>query len=208
MIINLDDLSDSDNFDYCIVGAGPAGITCAMSLSRSGARVLLLEGGEFSWTRNSQNLYKGEVIGDRQNDLDVSRLRYFGGTSNHWGGTCRQLDAIDFENKVSGYETKWPITKSDLDPYLDQACEILEVVRMPEDEVVPNSSIKKVHSSNSQPVVRLRAKYFNHLSSSKNIHLVLDANALNLTVSKRVGSVEGIVVAHTSGHKTTVKAKD
>ena len=29
-------------------------------------------------------------------ELDTARLRYFGGTSNHWGGMCRTLDPYDF----------------------------------------------------------------------------------------------------------------
>jgi choline dehydrogenase-like flavoprotein len=31
--------------------------------------------------------------------LAESRLRFFGGTTNHWGGWCRPLLPIDFEGR-------------------------------------------------------------------------------------------------------------
>ena len=34
-----------DHYDFCIVGAGPAGITLALRLAGNGWRVVLLEGG-------------------------------------------------------------------------------------------------------------------------------------------------------------------
>ena len=69
-----------------IVGAGPAGITIAMELEALGIESLLLEAGGFDFPDEEANdPYRGEVTG-RPYSLDASRLRYFGGTSNHWGG--------------------------------------------------------------------------------------------------------------------------
>ena len=99
MIFNLNEvLPDKDHrgYDICIVGAGVAGITLALDLAARGRRVLLLEAGDIFLTDESQNIYIGENIGRPYFDLAASRLRYLGGTSNHWSGWCRPLDAWDF----------------------------------------------------------------------------------------------------------------
>ena len=90
MRFNFDDLSSEDLFDYCIVGTGPAGITCALSLAANGARIALLEGGGKEYTERSQNLYRGHIVGGPYQALEDLRLRYFGGTSKHLTGRCRR----------------------------------------------------------------------------------------------------------------------
>ena len=76
--------------DLCVIGAGAAGITIARELIGENLRVCLLESGWFDFEAETQSLYEGQSIGlplypDRD-DLYGSRLRYFGGTTNHWAG--------------------------------------------------------------------------------------------------------------------------
>ncbi len=104
-------------FDVCIAGAGPAGITLARALAARGKRVVLLEAGGFEMSPVSQEFYTGENVGLDYYDPFVSRLRYFGGASNHWGGRCRPLDAQDFEVRPFLPLSGWPIAKADLDAY-------------------------------------------------------------------------------------------
>ena len=47
-------------------------------------------------SEESQEIYEGPILGRDYFDLDIARLRYLGGTSNHWGGWCRPLDASGF----------------------------------------------------------------------------------------------------------------
>ena len=49
-----------------------------------------------------QALYTGSETGVAYTALDGGRLRYLGGSTNHWGGWCRPLDAIDFESARLG----------------------------------------------------------------------------------------------------------
>ena len=62
MIVDLQDAPSnpfSDQvFDVCICGAGVAGITLALHLSRT-LRVALLEGGGLDYSEDSQSLYEG-----------------------------------------------------------------------------------------------------------------------------------------------------
>ncbi len=72
-------------FDACVIGSGPAGICIARKLAAAGFTVALMEGGDLDFTQESQDLYVGEVIGHDYYATDVTRLRFFGGTSNHLG---------------------------------------------------------------------------------------------------------------------------
>ncbi|MCP4409167.1 MAG: GMC family oxidoreductase, partial [Gammaproteobacteria bacterium] len=96
MIIRSSQLDSSSEFDVCIVGTGPAGISVALKLAERFEKIVLLEGGSDEWTQESQDLYRGTVVGDPYYPLDYTRVRYLGGSSNHWGGRCRPMDAADF----------------------------------------------------------------------------------------------------------------
>ena len=119
MLVNFKDLNEYDLFDYCIIGAGPAGITLALKLAENkNKKVLIIEGGGKEISSESQSLYEGEVIGDEYLSLDTCRLRYFGGTSNHWSGVCRTFDEIDFLKRPNFQSYEWPISKSEIDGYI------------------------------------------------------------------------------------------
>ena len=113
----MDRSAFESSFEVCVVGAGPAGITLARRLASAGARVALMEAGGLEITEESQDGDRGTSLGMEYFDLDVCRLRYFGGTSNHWGGWARALDAVDFLAKPYAPLTGWPIGQLDLDPY-------------------------------------------------------------------------------------------
>jgi choline dehydrogenase-like flavoprotein len=99
MIQDAREIDDGRIFEseICIVGAGAAGITLAITLAEAGIDVCLVEGGGLTLEQESQSLYTGKNIGIDYPPLTGSRLRYFGGTTNHWGGTVRPFDAFEFE---------------------------------------------------------------------------------------------------------------
>ncbi len=137
----------------CIVGTGQAGITLAWYLLRQGIDVTLLEGSR-SFNPSGPNapvknaylynentlLYDGESVGQfaisepqflirptpEFNQGARERERIYGGTSTHWGGQSRPLDAISFEKRPPGFPG-WPITRADLDPYYAEACKFLDL---------------------------------------------------------------------------------
>lgn len=189
MFVNFSQLSNTP-YDYCIIGSGPAGMTTAISLSEAGKHILVVEAGDFDYTEQSQDAYKGEVIGDKYYGLEEMRARYFGGTSNMWAGYCRPLDARDFKAKKDFPETKWPITKKDLDPYILKACEILEVTPVEKDDVVSTENgITKIDFKFSPPV-RFGEKYKDFIETSDNLDVCLNANLTKIiTDGKRVEKV-------------------
>ncbi|MEO6578547.1 MAG: FAD-dependent oxidoreductase, partial [Candidatus Limnocylindria bacterium] len=78
--------------DVAIVGSGAAGITLARELGASGVRVLVIESGDMRLDGPTQALYGGTSVGLPYFPLTSARLRYFGGSTNHWSGTCRPFD--------------------------------------------------------------------------------------------------------------------
>jgi choline dehydrogenase-like flavoprotein len=110
--------------DVAIVGGGAAGITLAMELDGVGMRVLLVESGGFELETETQLLYRGSNVGLPYFDLVSARLRYFGGSTNHWAGTCRPFAAFDLTGHQWIAESGWPIGIQDLDPYYPRAAEL------------------------------------------------------------------------------------
>jgi choline dehydrogenase-like flavoprotein len=113
-------------YDVVVVGAGAAGITLALELEGSGLSVGLLEGGLDSFTEVSQARYQGSLtLGDDMEypPLDVSRLRFLGGSTNHWNGWCRPLEPNVFRPRPGIEEDGWPFDRSELDEAYQRAHE-------------------------------------------------------------------------------------
>lgn len=172
-------------FDVCVVGAGPAGITLARRLAGQGARVALMEGGGLEISAESQALYEGDIVGEEYFPLDITRLRYFGGTSNHWTGYCRELLPEDFLPRAGDPWSGWPITKADLDPYQAEADAILD---LPPATVaplydVPGEDFRGFEMRHSPPT-RFGDKYRGEIAASTRISLGLNANLVDLRLGE------------------------
>lgn len=182
-------------YDVCIVGSGPAGITLARRLAAAGLSVGLFEGGGDGYDDRSQECYQGETHGFPYYPLDSCRLRYFGGSSNHWGGWTKALDEHDFEPRAHHRLSGWPIVKADLDPYAAEADAILDLPRPiaapdllpPQDELVPGLF------RFSRPVTRFGEKFRNELLQSPRVEAYTNANLVNLILDaggQRVAAAE------------------
>ena len=186
MIFDLEknNFSEERIYDVCIFGAGPAGISLALKLHNNNKRVLICEAGDENYSEQSQNCYKGIVKGDEYFDLDVTRLRYLGGSSNHWGGWCRTFNKMDFNRGDIGEYLIWPIEKKDIDPFFDETAKI---IGLPKPERLNyRESISRKYSLESIEFdysgTNFNTKYINVLKKSKNIDLLLNANLKKLII--------------------------
>ncbi|MEM7169881.1 MAG: GMC oxidoreductase [Pseudomonadota bacterium] len=197
--------SPRKSYDVCIVGTGPAGMTLALKLRAAGLSVFLAEGGEMEYSDDSQENYLGKVVGDPYFDLDVARLRYFGGTSNHWGGMCRPLEDRDFEGKKVSPITEWPIRKQDLDPFLPEAREVLEISENPPDTPFDaDGNLRRVHFVFSPPV-RFAEKYEEQIANDSGLDTCLNCNAT--AIDYRDGRIASVHFENYLGHSIDVSAK-
>lgn len=111
--------------DICIAGAGAAGITLARELTGAGLSVIIVESGGFELEGDTQFLYHGTNSGARYFDLASCRLRYFGGSTNHWGAYCGVNAPIDFDRSQDAGAPAWPVSLKTLRPYYLQAADML-----------------------------------------------------------------------------------
>jgi hypothetical protein len=112
--------------DICVIGAGPVGIPLALELARRGKTVLLLESGSTAVRKDLQLLSETSIMDLKQHfSMDLAMQRRLGGTSNLWGGRCVPMDALDFEPRALLNQCGWPITATDVQPFLPLACDYL-----------------------------------------------------------------------------------
>lgn len=203
--------------DICIVGAGAAGITLARELARSAARICLLESGGLAHDPATQALYEGENVGLPYYELDELRLRYFGGTTNHWAGVSRPLEAFDFETRHWVPRSGWPFAGSELEPFYRRAHEVCElgsydydvaaieqpkVRRMPLDPSRVGTAIYR----RSRPT-RFGQTYRAVLADAPNVATYLNANAIELITVASGRALEHIRVATLTGGMFDVHAR-
>jgi choline dehydrogenase-like flavoprotein len=209
--VRTDDWFRDRIFDVCVLGTGPAGITLARRLGTRGLSVGLFEAGGLDLTADSQDLYKGLTTGQPYYALDAARLRYFGGSSNHWGGWTRPLDAHDFEPNQANPLSGWPIGKADLDPYAAAADEILDLpADTPPPELFASASPGLIprRFRFSRPTTRFGEKYRDELKRSDNIRVFFNANLIDLRLDDaRRAVVEAVFRSYAREAAFAVKAR-
>src|SRR2546430_1800969 len=135
MVIDGRSVSQGDQIEaeVCVVGAGPAGISLALELARTGARVCILESGGRTLDAEAQKLSEGTSIGYWYYPLPTTRARVSGGTSATGfpaqadkvdGWRARPLAPIDFETRSAIAGTGWPFDYAVLEPFYERAQKI------------------------------------------------------------------------------------
>ena len=191
--------------DLCVVGAGAAGIAIALRFADTGHRVLLLESGGLEFEDATQALYEGTSVGQAYYDLDVCRLRFFGGTTNHWEGRCRPLDPLDFEVRPGVPHSGWPISRASLDPHYARAQELCQLGPydyrpdfwlLPGEAALPFDPAKVTTGLwQFSPPTRFGEVYLEPLTRAANLRVVLHANLVDIETGADGAEVQALQVA-------------
>ena len=137
----LEGLADLKH-DVCIVGAGPAGLSCALEMATSGKSVLVLESGGMHADAAQQSLSIADILDPaRHDDMRIAVARRLGGTSNLWAGRCVPFDPIDFLPRPHFPEVAWPIQLEDVRQYYPQASKYLSGGQTKFEDLIPGVSI-------------------------------------------------------------------
>ena len=205
--------------DVCIVGAGAAGITVAREFVNTPVRVAVLESGGLTFDAETQSLYEGQLAGVPYFPLTTARVRFFGGTTNHWAGFCHPFDEQDFEPRAWVPYSGWPIRKAELEPYYERASRIVHLESTEfgieywgeRTTVAPLPLNGRVVTRPAQIVPKsLRnfgATYRDELGGARNVVTYLHANATEIETDESGASVSRIRVATLEGHEFSVSAR-
>ena len=134
-------MADSGGYDFIIVGSGMGGGTLAYALRESGARILLIERGDFlpqepqNWQVSAvfdQGRYKPDEdwIDARTGAAFKPGVHYYvGGNTKVYGAALPRFRREDFEamEHEGGTSPAWPIRYEDLEPYYNLAEALLFV---------------------------------------------------------------------------------
>ena len=220
MIIDLHDASAPAQLesDVCVVGGGAAGVALARSLAQRGHDVCLLEAGGMDFEQATQDLCLGDNVGMEYYELEHSRLRFFGGTTNIWGGRSVPLDRIDFEQRDWVPHSGWPIGLDDLQPYYkiahdslelgeyDYSAELWEKLQLTPIKFDPEEiahlfwrfDCKKERFNNQQ---------VDDLLAASNVQIVLHANVVRIQAGETAQDIRHLLTRTLQGHETVVLAK-
>ncbi len=207
--------------DICIAGAGAAGITLARELSGAKFDVVVLESGGFSLEGDTQFLYHGTNSGIRYFDLTAARLRYFGGTTNHWGGFCGFNSELDYAGRPAIGLPSWPINHKDLEIYLRRAAISLGINF---DEF---DAAKSLASAGFDPVLmldratnafytrshpwspkrRLAEVFKETIGSAENLRVFLNLNLTHVQMTDDGSRVDHFVAKTLTGKTVMVRSK-
>ena len=131
-------------YDIVIIGTGAGGGTVAHALAPTGARILILERGDFI-PKEPENWDPAAVWRDRRYrtderwiDREGRRFQPYthycvGGNTKFWGSVLYRLRREDFGEveHIDGVSPAWPIDYATLEPYYDRAERLYEVCGEP-----------------------------------------------------------------------------
>ncbi len=223
-------ISDLDEFrpgavieaDVCIVGAGAAGISTALNLQHCGLNVCLLESGGAAEAVDVTDLYDGQSVGYRM-DTTIGRYRGLGGSTSRWTGRCAPLGPIDFAERPWIDWSGWPLARGELDEFYRRAwafCAIRDVVRGDE-EVLAELGQDRIAIAASQldrfiwrfpsrldlHRLNLGEAFAEELRLSRDIQVVLHANACGFETSPHGGRIAAVTVRSLGGADARVTAR-
>jgi choline dehydrogenase-like flavoprotein len=204
-----------------IVGAGAAGITLALAFAEKSIRCLVLEAGGERLDDTAQKFYRAASISPHDHGpVHLARRRALGGTTAIWSGRCIPFDPIDFEDRPWIPYARWPVTYEDVARYYPKALEICQAgpALFRAGEALAGSSPMLVDGVTNADVILDRIERFSEpthfgrryrerLAASREVTVLLHANALEITVDASNGRVSGVLAATATGRRFKVSAK-
>ena len=165
----------ASSFDIIIIGSGAGGGTVARELASTGARILLVERGDFI-PQEDQNWDAAAVwkdlryrttetwLDERGNSFRPYTHYCVGGNTKFWGTVMYRLRPEDFKalRHADGVSPAWPIDYDTLAPYYDRAEAMYSVhgeagVDPTEGPRQPYPYPPVAHSLSSSAVIRFRS---------------------------------------------------
>jgi choline dehydrogenase-like flavoprotein len=219
MFKNLRDITPNTviETDIAIVGAGAAGIAMARELGGGRRDVLVIESGDLYPDADTLALNEGKIVGEPYPALETTRLRFLGGTTNHWDGHCRPLDPIDFEKRDWVAYSGWPITRDDLDPFYARANVVCELGPYNYDTATWRPALPELMNLDPakwehrlwqySPPTRFGETYRDELKEAVNVTVLFNANVVEIVLNGGAREVVELKLKTLDGRPATVRLK-
>ena len=211
------DQDEIRQYDLCIVGSGPAGISIAREFIGRDESVCVLESGGLRFDSETQSLAAGEETGQPFFTLVSIVLRYFGGTSNHWAGNCFPLSSIAMGHREWVDAPAWPVSLERLMPFYHRA---QELIGLPEDPwdlshwlMKMGGQVLPLKAGPLEPVpVQIKPQRFGQvyreeLEQASNVHVHLWSNLTELETDVNAATVRRARVKCLNGRTFAVQAR-
>lgn len=213
-------------YDVCVVGSGPAGLTLARELGSAGLRVCVLESGNFEPSEGATRSLS--ELASEGNFVQVNpdqRNRRFGGNSGFWGvhlnHTTNGVRLIpylpsDFERREGVPHSGWPFSREYLDPWYARAQLVLGAGPYaydlknwvtPETPPLPLGDRLQTAIFMFGNGEMFTQTYRRELELARNITIYTSSNALELETDESGQRIERVQVGTVQGLRFTIEAK-
>lgn len=197
---------------FCVVGSGIGGSAVLKTLVEAGHDVLLVEAGDVQEQARDRESVTDENVG-RPFRMLRTRCIELGGTSNLWHGICTPLDDIDFEPRPWMEDSGWPIRRTDIAKFYDEASDVMGVLhasdwdanRVPpyvgersQDIPFNAGNMENKLFQSRKPPLRWKNTLL-ELANKDNLRCLVNAPALELVVSENNSTIEYLVVGAGEG---------
>lgn len=199
MICHFRNLPELKSHEFCVVGAGPAGIALSTALARSGHSVLLIESGTEKPSSATQALSKATITNPASHaPVEIGSCRALGGTSWWWGGRCLPFDEVDFSPREFAPGTDWPLSYEEIEVWHPSAAEFLKCGHnffSPPNSPTLREEKLLCSLERWSPETNLGHAYKHGLHSSRLITVLLGASVSQIHLSASQTSVAALTVS-------------
>ena len=144
-------------------------------------------------------------------------MRYLGGSTNHWGGTCRPLDTSDFEEREWITHSGWPFPKIKFDPYYERAQPIAQLGpyaydikpwETEQDPQLPLAGDRLITAIfQKSPPTQFGAVYRSELDKADNVTTYLNANITDIDTNETAIKVTRLRIATLEGNRFWIRGR-
>jgi GMC oxidoreductase/FAD binding domain-containing protein len=203
-------ITREQEYDVCVVGAGPVGLAAALECEASGLSVLLIDAGQARSQKLADDLCEAEISDfSRHVSLDIATRSGFGGTSEVWGGRCVPFDDIDFERRPFVPHSGWTISHDEMKPWYAKAASYLGcgaggfISSLADWDQGTEISCKSIERLSSQP--RLGQRFKSKLTDSRRLRVRLGEAVHGIDLDSEGTSVRSLRLA-SSGSRPVARS--
>lgn len=190
--------------ELCILGGGVAGITLANELKNVFGSIVVIESGAETYEQATQELYAAEKTHDVYPDPTYSRMRFLGGSSNHWENNTTPFLGIDFERRDWIQNSGWPISLKDVQPYYPKAAQYCGVGADGYDPTYwagqlnrdfpfkVTDAVNMRMSKFAAPATRFFERHGKALRDAKNVSVYMNSNVVDVSFDEQAGKIQEV----------------